>query len=149
MSSDPTPAVWIDGDPLMEAIAEAAWNRCERGGNSTVFDDPRNIAAAVANAARAIVLREAAEAVAELREMTDINIAEYQRYDFRQRIALTNAADKLSRMATKAQRAANASCPRCKGTGNDPEHTVSENYGDIVRELPTPCSACQLTPHAR
>ncbi|MFG3046298.1 hypothetical protein ACGFZR_15380 [Streptomyces sp. NPDC048241] len=37
-------------------------------------------------------------------------------------------------------------CDRCKGSGVDPENTTSENYGDIVRELPEPCSACQLTP---
>ena len=46
----PTAAAWIDGDPLMEAIASAVWEHCERGGNSTVFDDPRNIAAVAAAA---------------------------------------------------------------------------------------------------
>jgi hypothetical protein len=40
------PTVWIDGHPQLEAIAAAVWERCERGGNSTVFDDPRNIAVA-------------------------------------------------------------------------------------------------------
>ncbi|MFH8805274.1 hypothetical protein ACH4F6_37995 [Streptomyces sp. NPDC017936] len=35
-------------------------------------------------------------------------------------------------------------CPRCKGSGIDPEHTAAENYGDVVRELPEPCAHCQL-----
>jgi hypothetical protein len=35
-------------------------------------------------------------------------------------------------------------CARCKGSGVDPEHSASESYGDVVRELPEPCSACQL-----
>ena len=36
-------------------------------------------------------------------------------------------------------------CARCNGTAIDPKHTASEDYGDVVRELPVPCSACQLT----
>jgi hypothetical protein len=53
---------------------------------------------------RAAVLREAADEVAKLCEKTDINIAEYQRYDFRQRIALRDAEGELRRMAVSAQR---------------------------------------------
>lgn len=37
-------------------------------------------------------------------------------------------------------------CDRCKGTGIDPTDVASETYGDIVREVPLPCGACQLTP---
>lgn len=37
-------------------------------------------------------------------------------------------------------------CARCKGSGVDPEHVAHESYGDVVRELPEPCSACQITP---
>ncbi|WP_199572695.1 hypothetical protein [Streptomyces murinus] len=49
MNQTPTPAaVWIDGDPLMEAIAAAVWEHCRTEGTSTVADDPRNIAAVVA-----------------------------------------------------------------------------------------------------
>ncbi|WP_432027420.1 hypothetical protein [Streptomyces sp. 1222.5] len=40
-------AVWIDGDPLMEAIAAAVWEQCGRSDSGTyVEDDPRNIAVA-------------------------------------------------------------------------------------------------------
>lgn len=35
-------------------------------------------------------------------------------------------------------------CARCKGSGVDPEHTATEDHGDVTRELATPCSACQL-----
>ncbi|MFI6560357.1 hypothetical protein [Streptomyces sp. NPDC050534] len=48
---------------------------------------------------RAAVLLEAADAVAKLREKTDINVAEYQRYDFRQRCALGDAEGLLRRLA--------------------------------------------------
>ncbi|QTD97013.1 hypothetical protein [Streptomyces cyanogenus] len=40
-------SAWIDGDPLMEAIAAAVWEHCRTEGTSLVVDDPRNIAAAV------------------------------------------------------------------------------------------------------
>ncbi|MFF4136214.1 hypothetical protein ACFY1B_32725 [Streptomyces mirabilis] len=46
------PAVWTDGDPLMEAIALAVWEHCTRDGYNTVVDDPRNIAAVAASVAR-------------------------------------------------------------------------------------------------
>ncbi|MGW2721374.1 hypothetical protein [Streptomyces sp. NPDC001492] len=38
---------------------------------------------------------------------------------------------------------ATAECDRCKGSGVDPEHAESEDCGDVVREVPVPCSACQ------
>jgi hypothetical protein len=48
-------AVWVDGDPLMEAIAAAVWEHCDTsGGHSIVTDDPRNIAAVAAHVARAV-----------------------------------------------------------------------------------------------
>ncbi|MFJ5973555.1 hypothetical protein [Streptomyces sp. NPDC093060] len=40
-------SAWIDGDPLMEAIAAAVWEHCRTEGTSLVVDDPRNIAAVV------------------------------------------------------------------------------------------------------
>ena len=52
---------------------------------------------------RAAAFAEAANAVAELRDTTDVNVAEYQRYDFRQRVALGDAIGKLRRMADGAQ----------------------------------------------
>ena len=36
------PTAWIDGHPQLEAIANAVWEQCERGGNSTVFGKARN-----------------------------------------------------------------------------------------------------------
>lgn len=48
-----SPAVWSDGDPLMQATAEAVYARCETG-NGIVHDDPRSIAAAAAHAVRAL-----------------------------------------------------------------------------------------------
>jgi hypothetical protein len=51
---------------------------------------------------RADVLREAADVVAQVRDTTDVNVAEYQRYDFRQRVALGDAEGKLRRMAREA-----------------------------------------------
>jgi hypothetical protein len=43
------PAVWVDGDPLMEAIAAAVWEQCGRSDSGMcVEDDPRNIAATAA-----------------------------------------------------------------------------------------------------
>jgi hypothetical protein len=50
---DPT-AVWIDGDPLMEAIAAAVWERCGRDDvdmPQLTMDDPRTIAAVAASVA--------------------------------------------------------------------------------------------------
>lgn len=35
-------------------------------------------------------------------------------------------------------------CTRCQGTTVDPEHTESEDYGDVMRELSVPCAHCQL-----
>lgn len=76
MTDTTPPAVWVDGDPLMEAIAAAVWEHCARDDEDmpqAVCDDPRNIAAvaaAVVRAAaavpvpaadRATVLREAAD----------------------------------------------------------------------------------------
>ncbi|MBT3077591.1 MULTISPECIES: hypothetical protein [Streptomyces] len=48
--SDTAP-VWVDGDPLMEAMAAAVWEQC-RTENSIVVDDPRNIAAVAAPCTR-------------------------------------------------------------------------------------------------
>lgn len=50
---------WIDGDPLMEAIAAAVAELCERSDSGRlVLDDPRNIAAAAAPAAVRILGRD-------------------------------------------------------------------------------------------
>ncbi|MEE1774478.1 hypothetical protein PUR34_41485 [Streptomyces sp. JV185] len=55
MTQPTSPAVWIDGDPLMEAIAAAVWERCNTEPTSSVVDDPRNIAAVAATVARQIL----------------------------------------------------------------------------------------------
>ncbi|MEU5596628.1 hypothetical protein [Streptomyces sp. NPDC020298] len=54
--TDPTAAVWADGDPLTEAIAHAVWKQCGTDDcMSLTVDDPRNIAAVAAAVARAAV----------------------------------------------------------------------------------------------
>ncbi|MFD3646354.1 DUF6011 domain-containing protein [Streptomyces cyaneofuscatus] len=50
-----TPAVWTDGDPLMEATASAVWEQCNTEGPSIVVDDPRTIAAVAATVARQVL----------------------------------------------------------------------------------------------
>ncbi|MFE5996738.1 DUF6011 domain-containing protein [Streptomyces sp. NPDC056454] len=50
-----TPAVWTDGDPLMEATASAVWEQCNTEGPSSVVDDPRTIAAVAATVARQVL----------------------------------------------------------------------------------------------
>ncbi|MFF1843104.1 hypothetical protein ACFVW9_15325 [Streptomyces sp. NPDC058217] len=51
---------------------------------------------------RAEVLREAAGAMAELRDTADMNAADGNRDDFRQRVALRDAEDRIRRMADEA-----------------------------------------------
>jgi hypothetical protein len=55
------------------------------------------------NAYKAEVLREGADIVAELRDTTDVNVAEYPRYDFRQRVALDHAETRIRRLASKTE----------------------------------------------
>ncbi|MEU9323243.1 hypothetical protein AB0D91_05425 [Streptomyces canus] len=65
---DPTAAVWIDGDPLMEAIASTLWEHCARDDKDmpqAVCDDPRTIAAWAAAAMRSWQSAELARAQAE------------------------------------------------------------------------------------
>jgi hypothetical protein len=76
---------------------------------------------------RAAILNEAADVLAALREKTDVNVAEYARYDFRQRIALSDGISRLRRMAVEAQQPASTAplaanlplvkgrCPACYG----------------------------------
>ncbi|MGW3428915.1 hypothetical protein ACWDHW_13305 [Streptomyces melanosporofaciens] len=53
IEADPAePTTWVDGDPLMEATADAIWEHCRTEGTSLVVDDPRNIAAVAAHVAR-------------------------------------------------------------------------------------------------
>ncbi|ELP70925.1 hypothetical protein PV735_30120 [Streptomyces turgidiscabies] len=49
-------AVWDDNDPLMEALALAIWEQCDRQDYRTTNDDPRNIAAVAATVARSFLL---------------------------------------------------------------------------------------------
>ncbi|MFD5848364.1 hypothetical protein [Streptomyces chartreusis] len=55
---------------------------------------------------RPTVLREAADTLHALREKTDVNVAEYDRYDFRQRIALSDGVSLLRRMADESAKEA-------------------------------------------
>jgi len=56
------PAVWVDGHPLLEAIAAAVWEQCRRSDSGTCLDDdPRNIAVAALSAVRNTATDLAAE----------------------------------------------------------------------------------------
>lgn len=60
----PVPA-WVDGDPLMEAMAAAVYEQCGTDAvSSIVVDDPRNIAAVAATVARQLLGTTVAEGVA-------------------------------------------------------------------------------------
>ncbi|MFH9269220.1 hypothetical protein ACH4KN_33955 [Streptomyces sp. NPDC017546] len=49
-------AVWVDGDPLMEAMAAAVYEQCDRHPEvSVTIDDPRTIAAVAATVARQLL----------------------------------------------------------------------------------------------
>ncbi|MFJ2848301.1 hypothetical protein [Streptomyces rubiginosohelvolus] len=49
-------AVWVDGDPLMEAMAAAVYDQCDKHPEvSVTIDDPRNIAAVAAAVARQLL----------------------------------------------------------------------------------------------
>ncbi|WP_097866545.1 hypothetical protein [Streptomyces sp. rh34] len=128
---DTTPAVWSDGDPLMEAVAAAVWEQC-RTENSIVVDDPRNIAAVAATVARQLLGTSAAEGAVvepepdtELRDRIAAAIrAESSRVDD---LALADAVmpvvtdrlrrnwgemrDRVAELETEAQRLADAAPP--------------------------------------
>jgi hypothetical protein len=70
-----TPAVWIDGDPLMEAIAAAVYEQCGTDPmSSIVVDDPRNIAAVAATVARQVFDATTAAAAPEPKTPTEEQI---------------------------------------------------------------------------
>ncbi|MFH9579075.1 hypothetical protein ACH4MO_13890 [Streptomyces globisporus] len=54
---EPSPAaVWVDGDPLMEAMAAAVYEQCDQHPEvSVTIDDPRTIAAVAATVARQLL----------------------------------------------------------------------------------------------
>jgi hypothetical protein len=80
MTTDQTPpAVWIDGDPLMEAIAAAVWERCERSDSGLVIDDPRNIAAAAAAVVSSVGQAPATDRTAELTAAIYDALVDFQR----------------------------------------------------------------------
>jgi hypothetical protein len=98
MTTEPTAsAVWIDGDPLMEAIAAAVWEHCARDDDDMpqlVLDDPRTIAAAAAPVARAVVLAAAAR---RLRDASGSYGSPH--YDYELGPGLGRAADQLDAVA--------------------------------------------------
>jgi len=114
--TNPLTAAWIDGDPLMEAIASAVWEYCARDDEDmprAVCDDPRTIAAWAAAVARnhapadrAAILREAADVAARFNSDCQNCAVELE------------VATKLRRMAGEAQQpdtqATSATCPHCK-----------------------------------
>jgi hypothetical protein len=106
------PAVWIDGHPLLEAIAAAVWEQCSTEGTSLVVDDPRNIAVAAASVLpapvdRAAVLREAADGfdrhVAQILESVG-DKAVFVAKALRDRAAVwSEAAETLRRLAAETK----------------------------------------------
>ncbi|MFF2228986.1 hypothetical protein ACFVV7_37370, partial [Streptomyces globisporus] len=55
-------AVWVDGDPLMEAMAAAVYEQCDKHPEvSVTIDDPRTIAAVAATVARQLLGTSVAE----------------------------------------------------------------------------------------
>jgi hypothetical protein len=85
--------------------------------------------------------------LAALREKTDVNVAEYARYDFRQRIALSDGISRLRRMADEAQQP----CPGYETTPNrctcDCEgckhHCAAHQAGEAQQpETQAGCSQC-------
>lgn len=89
MTSNPPAFEWIDGDPLMEAIAATIWDHCRTEGTSLIVDDPRNIAAVAA-----AVTRGAAPAVfpEPPSRAASLSVAERQFLTF----ALDLAADEMA-----------------------------------------------------
>jgi hypothetical protein len=99
-------AAWVDGDPLMEAIAAAVWKHCRTEGTSLVVDDPRNIAATAATVARtrsstpadrAAILREAADVLDTL----PVDASSFDKAEHKYKGGA--AAERLRRMADEAQ----------------------------------------------
>lgn len=112
------PSEWVDGDPLLEAIAAIVTDHCHHEG--VIWDDPQAIAAAVAGPARAVTHREAADRINALPQ------------DYEKDPGRGESATLLRQWV----------CPRCKGSGQDPENTSRQGYGGP--QLPDPCSACQF-----
>lgn len=114
MTDTTTPAVWVDGDPLMEAIAAAVWEQCRTDYPSSVVDDPRNIAAVAATVARAhaasaVVVPAADRAAPELTAEEARTLAEdlgYQLYRAQDALAFVgeccDIADRERRPVTTA-----------------------------------------------
>ena len=134
----PSPtAVWVDGDPLMEAIAAAVWEQCGRSDSgSCVEDDPRTIAAVAAAVSvpppatraddQAAVLREAAKGLLRLRDSLITEPDVTGKY-----------LAGIERSAAELHRAAAVSGPCVAGE--------QQNETRAVVLLATPCDACEHT----
>lgn len=88
-----------DLEPMRREDVEFAWGPLKTAAD---YDDHLSKLNEQKAAVHAKVLNDAADLVAELRDKTDINVAEYPRYDFRQRIALGDAENELRRTAKEA-----------------------------------------------
>jgi hypothetical protein len=106
ISSRATHAItpWVDGDPLMEAIAAAVWEHCEHHDSGLIIDDPRNIAAAVTAAARQNLYREAATLAESLRELGPAYGAR-KSAQVSENVGILRVAEELRRRAAEPQTA--------------------------------------------
>lgn len=149
MTSNPPAFEWIDGDPLMEAIAATIWDHCRTEGTSLIVDDPRNIAAvaaAVTRAAvpavfpeppsRAAVLLEAAEALGRMDYDTDSNDYGYDTYRDAWNGGVMDAAAVLRRVADEEQPAEAQQQPE-----TEDRHRVAVGWPRIKGNCPACCRA--------
>jgi len=136
MSPTPTnPAVWSDGEPLMEVIAAAVYEQCGTDAvSSIVVDDPRNIAAVAATVARRVLgtpttntetPAPAADLPAVLREAAD-DLTALAAPDSERGAGVRWAADHLRHKADQAQ--------QHTGEAHPAEHTWAAELHDPLAD---------------
>jgi hypothetical protein len=138
MTETTPPAVWVDGDPLMEAIASAVYERCETGDGGIVHDDPRNIAVA----ALAAVLPTLTDLAAEIRSRAFKTAALYvrghsadERYGHSSiSTAMCAVSDELRRMADGAQQPETQAEIECANCWREVENRSTPNMGGPSRD---------------
>jgi hypothetical protein len=151
MTNQTPPAVWIDGDPLMEAIAAAVWERCERSDSGLVIDDPRNIAAAAVAAVssvgqtpatgRALLLAAADRIAALCAEVDDgdddavgvrwgLNRAEYELRQWAVEAAVPGRTTDETTDETLRPATTEWTFEACYDADNDKWHGVGGTYSD-------------------
>lgn len=163
---DPAPAVWIDGDPLMEAMAAAVYEQCATHPEQALtVDDPRTIAAVAAAVARQVLgtpTTDPAPASApaapadratvlldqRAAALRALSSSSFSQEEFAAR-ELTEAADRLRRLADEAQptEAEAHACDNCDGIDPDtcfnnphrpPEQCPAAEFEDYGQQCQKP-----------